>query len=452
MKIRKRLTLLYTFITAAILLIFAAVIYLSAKEAREKEFYTSLKKEAITKAKLHFNAKVPDSTLQDIYRSNRQILNEVEVAIYDLDFNLFYHDAEDIDLVKETPEMIREVYELGEMEFYQDDWQVVGIPYQFQSKTYVITATAIDLYGYAKLENLLQTIIIVFIFSVLIIYFTGRYFSGRALDPVKEMIDNANSISGSSLELRLPAGKNQDELYELAETFNEMLDRIENSFEAQKHFVSNISHEIRTPLAAIITELELSLMKEKNADDFKLAVQNALQDSKRLVKLSNNLLDFAKASYDPSEISFKEIRIDEVLLDAGQVIQQAYPKYEVAIGYNENLQDISGLTTEGNEYLLKTAFVNLIENACKFSSDHRCEVSISQESGRIEIDFSDKGIGISEEDFEHLFTAFYRGKNGNLTEGNGIGLALTKKIIDLHQGNIQVQSSKDFGTTFRIIL
>src|SRR5690606_7623614 len=133
-------------------------------------------------------------------------------------------------------------------------------------------------------------------------------------------------------------------------------------------------------------------------------------------------------------------------------IQQAYPKYEVAIGYNENLQDISGLTTEGNEYLLKTAFVNLIENACKFSSDHRCEVSISQESGRIEIDFSDKGIGISEEDFEHLFTAFYRGKNGNLTEGNGIGLALTKKIIDLHQGNIQVQSSKDFGTTFRIIL
>lgn len=118
MKIRTRLTILFTVITATILLAFASVIYFSAKKNREKEFYSILKKEAITKANLFFNAKVDAKTLQDIYRNNREILNEVEVAIYDTGFNLLYHDAVDIDYVKETPEMINEIFQKGEIQFY----------------------------------------------------------------------------------------------------------------------------------------------------------------------------------------------------------------------------------------------------------------------------------------------------------------------------------------------
>src|SRR5690554_2161584 len=108
-KIRTRLTILFTLITATILLVFAFVTYYSAKGNREKEFYVVLKKEAITTANLFFDAKVEAATLQDIYQSNRKVLNEVEVAIYKRDFHLLYHDAIDIDLVKETPEMIEEI-------------------------------------------------------------------------------------------------------------------------------------------------------------------------------------------------------------------------------------------------------------------------------------------------------------------------------------------------------
>ena len=452
MKIRTRLTILFTVITATILLAFASVIYFSAKKNREKEFYSILKKEAITKANLFFNAKVDTKTLQDIYRNNREILNEVEVAIYDTGFNLLYHDAVDIDYVKETPEMINEIFQKGEIQFYQQDWQVIGLRYEYKNKNYIITATAIDQYGYNKLNSLLKNSIIVFIISIIFIYIAGLYFSKKAFDPVKDMIEKAKVISATNLDLRLNSNGSKDELAELANTFNEMLNRLENSFDAQKHFVSNISHELRTPLAAIITELELSTNKEKSVAEYKSTIQNALGDAKKLVRLLNSLLDLAKASYDPSEIAFKPIRIDEILLDARQQVQQANSDYKIDIVFEQEFENENQISINGNEYLLKVAFANLFENGCKFSKDKQSSVSISFERDKIQLRFTDKGIGISEDDLKYIFTPFYRGENKIYAEGNGIGLALTKNIILLHKGTISVSSKQNEGTTFYVEL
>ncbi|MFN3997155.1 ATP-binding protein [Algoriphagus sp.] len=460
MKVRTSLTILFTLITAAILLGYASVIYFSARENREKEFYSSLKKEAITKANLFFNAKVETQTLQDIYRNNREILNEVEVAIYDSAFNLLYHDAVDIDFVKETPEMISEIYQKGELKFYQENWQVIGLRYDFEGKNYLITATSFDQYGYNKLNNLLKNSIVVFIISILFIYIAGRFFSKKAFDPVREMTGKAKKISATNLDLRLNSNGSKDELSELANTFNEMLSRLENSFEAQKHFVSNISHELRTPLSAIIAELELSIDKNRNIEEYKSAIHNALNDAKKLVRLSNSLLDLAKASYDPSEISFKPLRVDEVLLDARHQVQQANPDYKIAIqfdsdSYSDGLDpekhgEDNEISVNGNEYLLKTAFVNLFENGCKFSKDRQSTVSVSFENKRLILKFSDNGIGITQQDLKNIFNPFYRGENKTFADGNGIGLSLTKKIILLHQGSISVISSQ--RTTFTVEL
>jgi len=452
MKIRTRLTILFTLITATILLAFAYVIYFSAKKNREREFYSILKKEAITKANLFFNAKVDTKTLQDIYRNNREILNEVEVAIYDTGFNLLYHDAVDIDYVKETPEMINEIFQKGEIQFYQQDWQVVGLRYEYNNKNYIITATAIDQYGYNKLNSLLKNSIIVFIISIIFIYLAGLYFSKKAFDPVKDMIEKAKVISVTNLDLRLNSNGSKDELDELANTFNEMLNRLENSFDAQKHFVSNISHELRTPLAAIITELELSTNKEKSVAEYKSIIQNALGDAKKLVRLLNGLLDLAKASYDPSEIAFKPIRIDEILLDAREQVQQANSDYKIEIVFEQEFENENQISINGNEYLLKVAFANLFENGCKFSKDRQSSVFISFERDKIQLRFTDNGIGISENDLNYIFTPFYRGENKIYAEGNGIGLALTHKIILLHKGTISVSSKQNEGTTFYVEL
>lgn len=452
MKIRTRLTVLFTIITAAILLAFAFVIYYSAKENREKEFYTSLKKEGVTKANLIFDAKVDAQTLQDIYRTNRKLLNEVEVAIYDSSFQMVYHDAVDLDMVKETPEMIDEIYEKGDLQFYVQDWQVIGMRHVFEGKTYIITAAAYDQYGYNKLYSLYRTIFIVFIISILFVYVAGLYFSKKAFEPVLEMTDKARLISATNLDLRLTANGNKDELSRLALTFNEMLDRLENSFEAQKNFVSNISHEIRTPLAAIITELELSTIKERSLEEYKSAIQNTLNDARKLARLSTSLLDFAKASYDPSEIAFKATRIDEVLLDARLQVQQSHPDYKIDIHFEGNFESDKEISIRGNEYLLKTAFVNLFENGCKFSENNKNTVSISFDDNKIQLEFIDQGIGIPPDDLKHIFTPFYRGENKRFAEGNGIGLSLTKKIIELHNGEIEVESVVGEGTVFRVII
>lgn len=450
MKIRTRLTILFTLITATILLVFAAIILISAKENREKEFYALLKKEAITKANLFLNAKVDSKTLQDIYRNNRATLNEVEVAIYTPTFQLLYHDAVDIDVVKETRPMINEIAHKGEIQFYLKEWQVIGMTYQFQGKEYIITAAAYDGFGYIKFYNLLETCIVVSILSILLLYMAGRFFSKKAFEPIVKMTDKAKTISATNLDLRLDTHESKDEIAELATTFNKMLNRLEKSFDSQKQFVSNISHELRTPLSAIIAELELSTNKERNSEEYKMVIRNTLQDAKKLAKLSNSLLDLAKANYDPSEIAFRQVRIDEVLLDARQQVQKANPNYNITIHFENDFEDDSQISINGNEYLLKVAFVNLFENGCKFSENHQSAVSISFLNHKIELRFSDNGIGISTEELEHIFTPFYRGSNKIHADGNGIGLSLTQKIILLHNGTIDVSSKKNQGTTFTV--
>lgn len=452
MKIRTRLTLLFTLITVTILVVFAAVIYYTAKENREKEFYSLLTKEALTKANLFLNASVDKKTLQEIYHNNRKTLNEVEVAIYDTSFNLLYHDAVDIDFVKEDRRMIDEINQKGSIRFYQEHWQVVGLRYEFQNKHFIVVAAAYDQYGYNKMDNLLKSCIISFLISIGVIYIAGRFFSRKAFKPVKEMAEKAAMISATHLDLRLKNSDTKDELSELTQTFNEMLDRLENSFDAQKHFVSNISHELRTPLAAIIAELELSVTRERTVAEYKNALANALGDAKKLTRLSNSLLDLAKASYDPSEITFRELRIDEVLLDARHQIQQANPYYKIDIHFEDDRIEENQLSVNGNEYLLKVAFANLFENGCKFSDNKQSTVFVAFEQGNILLRFTDKGIGISESELTHLFTAFYRGTNGFFAPGNGIGLSLTRKIITLHSGTISVSSKPDAGSIFTVSL
>src|SRR5690606_28261022 len=206
--------------------------------------------------------------------------------------------------------------------------------------------------------------------------------------------EQAANISATNLDLRLTNNDNRDELSQLANTFNEMLDRLENSFDAQKNFVSNISHELRTPLAAIITELELSVTKERTVIAYKSAIRNALTDAKKLTRLSNSLLDLAKASYDRSEIAFKLIRIDEVLLDARQQVQKTNLDYKIDIHFENDFENDNQISINGNEYLLRMAFVNLFENGCKFSANKQSTVTIEFGNKRIMLRFVDQGIGI----------------------------------------------------------
>lgn len=452
MKIRYKLTLLFTLLFTLLICAFAFFTYYSSAENREDEYYKRLKQLAITKSNLLLDAKVAPDVLQLIYKNAPNNLFQEEVAVYDTSFHLLYHDAVNIDKIKETKSMIAEIVAKGEIQFNQGQLQAVGFLYPYKGRNYVVTAAAKDEYGLAKLSQLRFILLISVLGSVVLTVFAGYLFARHALKHVAEMVDEIEEMTANNLDQRLKVENAKDEIGELAITFNRMLDRIEHSFDAQKEFVSHISHELRTPLATVIAELEISQNKERTPLEYQNAIALALKDARKLARLSTSLLDLANANYDQTEISFKELRLDEVLLDARIEVLQHQPEYKVNLIFDQEAEDDDFISIYGNEHLLKIAFLNLMENNCKFSEDKQSNVAISYYQDKTMLRFSDQGIGISEQDRLRLFDPFYRGDNQYYAEGNGIGLALTKKIITLHNAEISVISEKGEGTTFIVTL
>ncbi|MGL5690984.1 MAG: ATP-binding protein [Bacteroidales bacterium] len=450
MKIRTKLTLRYTTTTAAIFIIFALLVYLFSEKNREREFYRDLKREAITKANLFLEKKVDAVTMQSIYLNNREFINEVEVAVYDTSFHLLYHDAKQIDLVKETPEMIKKIIRDKTVDFYQGHNQVVGLLYFFKDKPYVITAVAYDGYGYAKLDALKNILILLCLIGLILLFAIGYYLSKRALKPVILMDEEIKDITASKLDKRLYISSSPDEIDELAISFNQMLDKLEESFTSQRLFMSNVSHEIRTPLAIIQGEIDVALLRSRSMEEYVDILQTIQADSKHITHLLNGLSDLSKASYQPEQISFSDVRLDEVLLDARDLILKNNPQARVDLIFEQESEDESDLIIRGNDYLLKVAFMNLMENNVKYSANHLSTVHIAYYNNKSILRFSDDGIGISPEEIEKIFQPFFRGKNASYTKGTGIGLTMVRKIVRLHQGKIYVNSHLGEGTVFTI--
>lgn len=449
MKIRTKLTWQNTGVTAAVFLFCMCLIYLLSEQARSRTFFHDLKSEALTKAHLYLQNQVDAQTMQSIYLNNRKFINEVEVAVYTTDFRMLYHDAIQSDIIKEDRNMINDILRRKEIEFYIGRYQGIGMLYSFGGKEYIVTAAAYDGYGYNNLYELQQTLLILFVVGLTLLFLAGYFLARASLKPIRDIVKEAESITAQHIHKRLPVKNEKDELGELSTTFNALLERLEISFNSQKMFVSNVSHEMRTPLAALMAELDLALQKERTGEQYRQAMQNVLQDARRMNKLIDGLLNLAKADYQKEQIKMQEIRLDELLLDVREFILRAHPEYHIDLLFEqEEADDDRLITVMGNLYLLNIAFSNLIENNCKYSDNKSSFIQISYWDKHTVIRLSDSGIGMSDTDKAHLFTLFYRGTQENVTEGHGIGMALSQKIIHLHQGTISVHSEEGKGTTF----
>lgn len=453
MKIRTKLTWQNTGVTAAVFLFCMCLIYLLSEQARSRTFFHDLKSEALTKAHLYLQNQVDAQTMQSIYLNNRKFINEVEVAVYTTDFRMLYHDAIQSDIIKEDRNMINDILRRKEIESYIGRYQGIGMLYSFGGKDYIVTAAAYDGYGYNNLYELQQTLLILFVVGLTLLFLAGYFLARASLKPIRDIVKEAESITAQHIHKRLPVKNEKDELGELSTTFNALLERLEISFNSQKMFVSNVSHEMRTPLAALMAELDLALQKERTGEQYRQAMQNVLQDARRMNKLIDGLLNLAKADYQKEQIKMQEIRLDELLLDVREFILRAHPEYHIDLLFEqEEADDDRLITVMGNLYLLNIAFSNLIENNCKYSDNKSSFIQISYWDKHTVIRLSDSGIGMSDTDKAHLFTLFYRGTQENVTEGHGIGMALSQKIIHLHQGTISVHSEEGKGTTFVVEL
>jgi signal transduction histidine kinase len=220
----------------------------------------------------------------------------------------------------------------------------------------------------------------------------------------------------------------------------------------QKNFIANSSHELRTPLTSINGQLEVLLMKDRSTDDYKTALASVLDDIKSLIDLSNRLLLIARTSAEDPVHFNKKIRIDEILWQAQEEIIKFNNDYRINISMDTSLTDADQMIVVGDDYLLKVAVSNLIENACKYSPDHKVDITFRHIEKFIEVVFEDKGIGISGKDLKKIFEPFYRGDNTISFSGTGIGLPLVNQIIKNHNGIVEISSVINKGTLVKILL
>jgi len=452
MEIRKKLSYQFIAIVAVIMSLSSLAIYISFSQSRKEDFYDRLGNKARLVAQMLLDIDEIDAELlKKIEKNNPLSLPFEKIVIYDYQNNQIYNS--DVDNVLNIPQSYIDKVRLEEEIRYKNKpYEVLGEFYTSEFERIVVFAAAIDIFGINKLKRLRLILFIVFVAGLIIVFFAGRIFALRALTPVSNIISQVNSIGIANLNKRIDEGNGSDELARLAKTFNGMLKRLETAFRFQENFIANASHELRTPLTVISGQVEVLLMKDRNSDEYKETLVSVLDDMKNLNHLSNRLLLLAQASAETSELSFAPLRIDDTLWSARSDVLKRNKNYSINISFSENITDESNLTVYGNDLLLKTAIGNLMDNACKYSSDTTSEVYIDATDRKLILHFTDKGMGISEEEIKMIFQAFYRAKNAKAEKGHGIGLSLVEKIIHQHKGEIELQSELNQGSEFIVYL
>ncbi|UXP32487.1 ATP-binding protein [Reichenbachiella agarivorans] len=450
MQIRNRLTYLFILVVAIILSLSSISIYFFSADYRRDDFYTRLLNKGTNIAKLLIEVEEVDANLlRKIEFDNPVNLPEEKIIIFNYQNEKLY-SSDDEDLLGITPEMLDEIRLNEEIRFSKGQYEVLGFLFSDQYDRFVVFAAAVDIYGLKKLKNLQIVLLVVFGMSIVLVFISGWVFSGRVLKPISRVIEQVNDITITSLNLRVEEGNGKDEIAQLANTFNKMLDRLETAFKVQKNFIANASHELRTPLTAITGQLEVTLLKSRSNEEYLQSIQSALEDMKNLNNISNRLLLLAQTSSESQEVELKPLRIDDIVWQVRSELIKRNTTYQVDVSLDADLDDESQLTILGNEQLLKTAIINLMDNGCKYSPTHRVAISIEKDGDLLLLRFNDQGIGIDSNELKHVFEPFYRSKRAITYKGHGIGLSLVDRIIQLHKGRIEVESVLGQGTTFTI--
>lgn len=450
MKIRQKLTLQFSLMAGVIMLLFSLTVYFASATYRRDDFYQRLESRAYSTARLLIEVdEIDTDLLNKIEEDNPISLPDEKIIILNYKNEILYStDTRNVIIYDE--DLLTRIRTSGEVRTKSGRYELMGILFPEEYNRFVVLSAARDIYGFDKLKNLRMILLLINGIFLILYYPAGWLFAARAFSPISRVIERVEEISIASLDLRLDEGNGKDELAHLAHTFNRMLDRLETAFDVQKDFISNASHELRTPLTAIRGQLEVLLMKERPAGDYRETTEAVLEDIRKLNRLLDRLLLMAHASSEGARAGFREVRIDEILWQAREELLKYERSYSVTIALDEKISDIENLIIRGDEQLLMSAVTNIMENGCKYSPDRSVRVFLSNDTKHISVGFTDNGPGIAEDEIERIFESFYRSKVTAAVRGHGIGLSLAKQIIDIHHGEITVYSRPGEGTTITL--
>ncbi|KAA5532744.1 HAMP domain-containing histidine kinase [Taibaiella lutea] len=332
------------------------------------------------------------------------------------------------------------------------DTYYAGILHKQGRKKIVVIVAAQNEYIKNQLINLKLILLLGFLLTIGLTFFLGFLFSKQIFLPIRKMTQRVKEINTENLHLRLSENTNKDEVGDLAHTFNNMLDRLETSFESQNNFVSNASHELSTPLTSIIGEAELALSKERNPEEYRQAMLIVLQDAERLKAIIQSLLNLAQTGFDGKKQQMVLLRTDELVVNAKSAVDRIYPDNKIHIDYSLMPEDEQLLKIKGNESLLTLALTNIMLNACKYSNNDEVKVGIGATNQHVVLLIQDKGIGIPASDIQYIYDPFFRASNTGKIKGYGIGLPLARNIVRIHKGELKVSSVVNEGTLVELYL
>jgi signal transduction histidine kinase len=452
MNIRNRLTLRFILIVVFILLMASFLIYIFSADYREEAFYDRLQSKANITAKLLIEVEEIDGDLlTKIEKDNPANLPNEKIIIYDYQNTILFSTDHNNEIAVDSVLLDRIRIE-DKVRFEQGNFEVLGFLFKGQYDRFAVVAAATDIYGYNKLKNLRTILFVVFIISIFVVSLSGWFYSGKALQPISKVVNKVDEISISSLDLRVDEGNGRDEIAQLAKTFNNMLNRLEDSFKLQKNFIASASHELRTPLTAIRGQLEVTLLNTRTEEEYQNRIHSVLDDIKNLSNLSNRLLLLAQTSSVGFRLNSTKFRLDEIIWQTRDELVKNNPNFVIHIDIDQGFDDESKLIIHGDEQLIKVAITNIIENGCKYSADHLININISPSDNGVELIFKDNGIGIPSTDLPNIFEPFYRAANTGSIKGHGIGLSMVYRIITQHRGSIDILSKEDEGTTILVTM
>jgi signal transduction histidine kinase len=317
---------------------------------------------------------------------------------------------------------------------------------------YIVIVSANDPFGFRELRDLQRILIIGFFLSVILSFVVGWKFSNYMLMPLRNVIKSVKKIKAENLHLRLDVKKGNDEMSQLAQTFNNMLNRLETAFETQNNFISNASHELRTPLTIISGEVELAMKTIEDTTKQEKALSKIKDEAERLEHILTSLLGLAQSGFNGKNQPWEEVRMDELLWEIKESVNQVHPNSKIEIDFSKLPDDEELLSLKVNKNLIKLAISNIVSNACKYSNENLVSISLESNANMLSIAVTDRGIGIPQTDIQHIFEPFYRASNTNDFKGYGVGLPLSLNIIRLHRGSIAIKSQEGVGTEIKVLL
>ncbi|MCQ0110193.1 sensor histidine kinase [Zhouia amylolytica] len=453
MKVRDKITQNFTILTSLLLISVFILIYFFAQKYTHNEFYLRLSQRATIASQFLFEEDALNANIyNEIRLKHLQILPEEEEKVLAVDvINKVVLEENDLNLPSTFYEVAIE-RGFARYHYHPNEVFYYGLLRKYKGNHYLIVLSAKDIYGEAKLTNLRKTLAICFLIGILLTYLFGRYYASKVINPITEMIREVNKITATNLHMRLEDNDNKDEMGQLASTFNNMLDRLETSFDLQSNFISSASHEFKNPLTAILGEIEITLNRERSGEEYRNSLIKVEKEAIRLDILVNGLLKLAQTEFDDKGLVIEEVRIDELVIGVQRDFDNIHPESKIIFDFSELPSNPEDLVVQGNKSLLGVAFNNILDNAAKFSMNKDVSVKITARDHNVVVIITDQGVGIPPDELKNIFEPFFRASNVRGVKGFGVGLPLTYRIVKLHSGQLNITSEVDFGTRVEVVL